>query len=331
MQVGIWSELSRRETVSRAKRVHASQYDLGIRYLSEGNYEEAIIAFSAAIKIDPKQASAYIARGDAYVMAVQPNDIDGELASDASSAYQNALEDYLYAISLDGQIVEGYQRATEIYILLNDTDAAAELLRQGIDVTGSAVLQEDLDKLQVEEILTVLTRVTYCADDGTRLEQHFLYNEQGYNVWGKAVTFSSDGAETVRDETICTYDETETGYCHYEISRWSLYGAPRENESGERQVGPGVPVHYIAGYGTGESAGVDGSQILSKKKLAKIKANNGIYEPNLYMDPNDARAWHHTVHTFDDAGNPATITSYRVDGSITGTAEYEWTTMKIVP
>lgn len=46
------------------------QYDLGIRYLSEGNYEEAIIAFSAAIKIDPKQASAYIARGDAYVMAV---------------------------------------------------------------------------------------------------------------------------------------------------------------------------------------------------------------------------------------------------------------------
>ena len=25
------------------------QYDLGIRYLSEGNYEEAIIAFTAAI------------------------------------------------------------------------------------------------------------------------------------------------------------------------------------------------------------------------------------------------------------------------------------------
>ena len=49
------------------------------------------------------------------------------------------------------------------------------------------------------------------------------------------------------------------------------------------------------------------------------------------MDPNDARAWHHAVHTFDDAGNPTTITSYRADGSITGTAEYEWTTMKIVP
>lgn len=30
------------------------QYDLGMRYLSEGNYEEAIVAFTAAIEIDPK-------------------------------------------------------------------------------------------------------------------------------------------------------------------------------------------------------------------------------------------------------------------------------------
>ena len=27
------------------------QYDLGVRYLSEGNYEEAIIAFTAAIEL----------------------------------------------------------------------------------------------------------------------------------------------------------------------------------------------------------------------------------------------------------------------------------------
>ena len=42
------------------------QYDLGIRYLSEGNYEEAIIAFTAAIEIDPKQADAYIGLADVY-------------------------------------------------------------------------------------------------------------------------------------------------------------------------------------------------------------------------------------------------------------------------
>ena len=43
------------------------QYDLGVRYLSDGNYEEAILAFTAAIEIDPKRAEAYIGRGDAIM------------------------------------------------------------------------------------------------------------------------------------------------------------------------------------------------------------------------------------------------------------------------
>jgi len=43
------------------------QYDLGIRHLSEGSYEEAILAFKAAIAIDPKQADAYIGLAAAYV------------------------------------------------------------------------------------------------------------------------------------------------------------------------------------------------------------------------------------------------------------------------
>ena len=34
------------------------QYDLGVRYLSDGNYEDAIIAFTAAIEIDPKKPQA---------------------------------------------------------------------------------------------------------------------------------------------------------------------------------------------------------------------------------------------------------------------------------
>lgn len=43
------------------------QYDLGVRYLSEGNYEEAIIAFTAAIEIDAKLPEAYIGMADVYI------------------------------------------------------------------------------------------------------------------------------------------------------------------------------------------------------------------------------------------------------------------------
>ena len=42
------------------------QYDLGVKYLSEGNYEEAIIAFTAAIEIDPKRPEAYIGLADVH-------------------------------------------------------------------------------------------------------------------------------------------------------------------------------------------------------------------------------------------------------------------------
>lgn len=42
-------------------------YDLGMRYLSEGNYEEAVMAFLTAIEIDPKRPEAYEKAAEAYV------------------------------------------------------------------------------------------------------------------------------------------------------------------------------------------------------------------------------------------------------------------------
>ena len=40
-------------------------YDRGVRFLEEGNFEEAAIAFQAAIELDPKRADAYIGLADA--------------------------------------------------------------------------------------------------------------------------------------------------------------------------------------------------------------------------------------------------------------------------
>lgn len=45
------------------------QYDLGVRYLAEGDHKEAIIAFTAAIEIDQKNVDAYLSLVAAYVAA----------------------------------------------------------------------------------------------------------------------------------------------------------------------------------------------------------------------------------------------------------------------
>ena len=81
------------------------QYDLGVRYLSEGNYEEAILAFTAAIEIDPKQAPAYVGRGDAYVKS-------GETESNLAAA----KADYETAIEWDEISAEAYLGLADVYI-----------------------------------------------------------------------------------------------------------------------------------------------------------------------------------------------------------------------
>ena len=62
------------------------QYDLGLRYLSEGNYQEAVVAFTAAIEIDPKRPEAYEKDAEAYTAA-------GRVDEDPPAALSPALPD----------------------------------------------------------------------------------------------------------------------------------------------------------------------------------------------------------------------------------------------
>ncbi len=69
------------------------QYDLGVRYLEEGNYEEAIIAFSAAIEIDPKQAEGYVGLADAYIGVGNYEKADEVIAQGQKACGDNAIFD----------------------------------------------------------------------------------------------------------------------------------------------------------------------------------------------------------------------------------------------
>ena len=102
------------------------QYDLGVRYLSEGNYEEAILAFTAAIEINPNRAEAYVGRGDAYVAS-------GETEANLAAAQA----DYERAIELDPTIPEAWLGLADVYIRWGDYDQALEVLREALERTGN--------------------------------------------------------------------------------------------------------------------------------------------------------------------------------------------------
>lgn len=142
------------------------QYDLGIRYLSEGNYEEAIIAFTAAIEIDPKQASAYVGRGNAYVLS-------GETEENLTAAQA----DYEQAIELDETLVEAYLGLADIYICKGDYDKALEILQQGLhNVDNTQILT---DKIAEIENWRSVAQTLYNSGGGvdfTQRENYFEYD-----------------------------------------------------------------------------------------------------------------------------------------------------------
>lgn len=110
------------------------QYDLGIKYLDEGNYEEAILAFAAAIEIDPKRYEAYLSRGEGY-LEIAKQGLSEE--SEAAEAYDKALEDFLEVIALDDQVAEAYEKAAATYTTMGDLESAEEILNQGAEATGN--------------------------------------------------------------------------------------------------------------------------------------------------------------------------------------------------
>lgn len=123
------------------------QYDLGMKYLLDAEYEEAVLAFTTAIEIEPKLAEAYIGRGDAYVQW-------GEAESDTAAEKNGlALADYLQAIDLDEKNVDAYGKAAEVYILLDDIDAAVEIMEKGYEITKDERLNERKEELGLTEVV----------------------------------------------------------------------------------------------------------------------------------------------------------------------------------
>lgn len=143
------------------------QYDLGVWYLSEGNYEEAIIAFTAAIEIDPKQPNAYIGRGDAYY---------------ALGDTDRAALDYETARELGGDESELEDRFAA---LRNETEEIRD--------------DEIIEPETVSSALS-LSGLSYTYEDGGDLAE---LNEGA--IGGMILSFTVDGPNDVRDVLISSW------------------------------------------------------------------------------------------------------------------------------
>ena len=155
------------------------KYDLGVRYLSEGNYEEAIIAFTAAIEIDPKQAEIYIKLADAYLAADRYQDALTVLEKGLETVGDNEdLNEKLADLS-GPQLREGYPKSERF-----DFDYGGYQIRY-YDEYGFHVRNEQYDSNGVLEVETVYT-----------------YDSAGRRLT-RTITRANDSI------AVCTYDTDE--------------------------------------------------------------------------------------------------------------------------
>lgn len=186
------------------------QYDLGVKYLSEGNYQEAIIAFTAAIEIDPTQAPLYSGRGRAYVRS-------GETAENLAAA----LADFEAALELDETLAEAWLGLADVYIRMGEYDKALEVLRTGLEKTGND-----------PSIAGNCTRMETFGPDGALLN----YDVLEYNAAGKCVKrmyFGADGSLTHYQEdewdeqgrnTESRYYDSDGTLRNYSVTEYNEYG-----------------------------------------------------------------------------------------------------------
>ena len=153
-----------------------TQYDLGVRYLSEGNYEEAILAFEAAIKIDPKQEAVYLKYAEAYVQ-------QGEYAS-ALQVLERGFRE------TQSKLLTREENRLKREILEENPTVAA--LPAAVDSTGSTNDNVDAEELYRSVILE--------DPDGTPVQFAMIASAEHGGIWLHRYTVSENAS--IRDEKL---------------------------------------------------------------------------------------------------------------------------------
>ncbi len=116
-----------------------TQLDLGRKYVSELDYENAIIAYEKALEIDPYCFEAYFGLSEGYLALGQQD---------------KAIEIMEQAKNMLPENVEVYINLTELYASQNQLDLAILTLENGIQATDSDRLKEMLKGYQPDEAPT---------------------------------------------------------------------------------------------------------------------------------------------------------------------------------
>lgn len=103
----------------------AEQLKLGQKYLAELNYEDAVVAFTKAIELEPQNKEAYLGRGQAYAeMAQKIKDQEPEMYIEYC---EKAAEDYEMVREIEPDDRDSAKKLIHIYMEIGEDEKAAKI------------------------------------------------------------------------------------------------------------------------------------------------------------------------------------------------------------
>ena len=190
------------------------QYDLGVRYLSEGNYEEAIIAFTASIKIDPKQPDSYLKAAEVYIAM---GDIDS-----AVTVLEQGYEE-----THDSRISEKLKTEQEIlqyeWVFTDDMILPSDLL------VGSVPFAEvTLEQVSSQFPSEFNQEYSIHEDDDIRQYTQYLQAPDGlgYAGWGSVMAQQNISESSIKSIRFAGNEDRKDANIHVgprEIQMWDSF------------------------------------------------------------------------------------------------------------
>lgn len=233
------------------------QYDLGIRYLEEGRYEEAVIAFQAAIEINPKEAQSYVALSETY----------------------RASGDYRMALKTLETAAEKSENLETVAEQMNvDLDKRMEALREK---AGEQERQEDAPGAS-QEVLDMIEMTEMLAAEGAVSHDDMpSYDGAVYDGLESRVGLDENEAEKTKyqDEENGSFRfqgmdlnyELEVQCCDYLLDGKRFVTAMADG-SGERLVG----VRYSLADGAGEGREIGLRDVALGDSLETVSEKLGL-------------------------------------------------------
>ena len=170
------------------------QYDLGIRLLSEGKYEEAVLAFQALIQIDPKRSEIYQKLADVYISMGDYEKAASILAEGYNMTGVASLQQQLQDVQAQIRALQAQQGSPaeepEIpeALRMEGSDLSyfgnyvvfAEDMYALLEPFVTAGLQGDKDALRTATSNLDVNALARFSFERDREERHYI---EGYTVW----------------------------------------------------------------------------------------------------------------------------------------------------